>query len=98
MTPQELLSLPLPGNNAGAGTVRGYLVALLIKLWREEAFFSGKRPFGSSGWQCDLYGPMVRAGIVPGSFDEDGCLDEFDSAAEREADELILAAIAALGQ
>lgn len=37
---------------------------------------------------------MIRAGIVPGTLDEDGYVDEFDY---RPADELILAAIASLG-
>jgi hypothetical protein len=38
-TPQQLLDLPLPGNDAGASTVRGYLVALLTTLWRKEQGF-----------------------------------------------------------
>jgi hypothetical protein len=97
VTPAELLDLELPDNDSGASTVRGYLVALLAELWREEDNFSGKRPFGNSSWQCDIYRPMIRAGIVPGTFDEDGCLDTFTGAAERQADNLILAAISALG-
>jgi hypothetical protein len=96
ITPQELLALPLPENDSGADTVRGYLVALLDTLWREDEGFSGKRPFGNSGWQGDLYGPMVKAGVVPGTVDEDGYLDEFDTLAKKKADEMILAAIAAL--
>jgi hypothetical protein len=98
MTPQELLDLPLPENDSGATTVRGYFAALLTELWREEEGFSGKRPFGNSGWQSDLYLPMIKAGAVPGTVDEDGYIDEFDSAAERQAGELILAAITLLGQ
>lgn len=97
-TPQELLDMPLPENDSGATTVRGYLAALLAKLWREEGDFSGKRPFGNSSWQYDLYNPMIRAGIVPGTIDADGYVDEFGDDAERQADELILAAIAALGE
>lgn len=34
-----LLDLPLPENDAGAGTVRGYLLALLAGAWREEECF-----------------------------------------------------------
>lgn len=95
-TPQELLDLPLPGNDSGADTVRGYLVALLAELWREGEGFSGKRPFGNSGWQYDLYGPMVKAGIVPGTLDEDGFLDDLPRESERKASELVAAAIASL--
>lgn len=95
-TPAELLDLPLPENDSGADTVRGYLTALLTALWREEADFSGKRPFGNSSWQYDLYAPMIAAGLVPGELDEDGAVEVFDYAGE--ADEMILAAIAALGE
>lgn len=94
-TPQQLLDLELPDNDSGAATVRGYLVALLAELWREEAMFTGKAPFGNSGWQYDLYVPMVRAGMAPGRFDEDDELRDFD---HRQADVLIQQAIAALGE
>ena len=93
-TPQQVLDLPLPDNDSGANTVRGYLVALLAELWREEEMFSGKRPFGNGGWQYEVYVPMVRAGMVPGRFDEDDDLVDFDY---KPADELIQQAIAALG-
>lgn len=97
-TPQELLDLPLlPGNDSGAATVRGYLVALLSNLWEEEEGFSGKRPFGNSGWQYDLYVPMVQAGMVPGTVDADGYVDDFPQASRKMADDLILAAIETLG-
>jgi hypothetical protein len=94
-TPQQLLDLALPDNDSGAHTVRGYLIALLTELWREEGNFSGKAPFGNSGWQYDLYVPMVKAGMVPGRFDENDELQDFDY---RPADKLIMQAIAALGE
>lgn len=93
-TPQQVLDLPLPDNDAGATTIRGYLVALLTTLWRENEFFSGKRPFGNGGWEYDLYAPLVKAGWVPGQFDWDGSLNVVD---EEAAYRLILAAIDALG-
>lgn len=95
-TPQQVLGLALPGNDSGAFTVRGYLCALLAELWREEDGFSGKRPFGNSGWPDDIYGPMVRAGMVEGAFDEDGDLEIFPRASQQKADKLIQAAIARL--
>jgi hypothetical protein len=92
-TPEQLLDLPLPENDSGASTVRGYLVALLATLWREDEGFSGKRPFGNSGWQYDLYAPMIEAGIVGGEIDEDGYVERADVVT---ADKLILAAIQSL--
>jgi hypothetical protein len=65
------------------------------KVWREGEGFSGKRPFGNSGWEWDLYVPMVRAGFVTGKFDEDGYAEELD---DDSAEELILAAIDAMGR
>ena len=94
-TPQQVLDLALPENDSGASTVRGYLVALLAELWREEEGFSGKRPFGNSSWQYDIYVPMVTAGMISGQLDEHGYAEELD---DRAADALILAAIKALGE
>ena len=95
-TPQQVLDLALPENDSGASTVRGYLVALLAELWREEEGFSGKRPFGNSSWQYDIYVPMIKAGIVDGSFDESGYyVMHVDAPA---ADKLILAAIQSLAE
>jgi hypothetical protein len=88
------LDLEIGANDSGASTVRGYLTALLTELWREEEGFSGGRPFGNSGWQYDIYKPLVAAGLVTGALDEDGYPDSVN---DREADALVLAAIAELG-
>lgn len=47
-------------------TLRQYLTTLLHTLWVEEESFSGKRPFGNSGWQIDVGYGLVRAGVLPG--------------------------------
>lgn len=94
MNGREILELPMQPNDADAATIKGYLVALLRELWDKEDGFSGKRPFGNSGWPRDLIQPLVRAGLVAGTFDGDGYLDEFD--AWPAADELIKSAIGAL--
>lgn len=78
--PRQLLDLKLPDNDAGAPTVRAYLIELLTEVWVEEEGFNGKRPFGNSGWQNEVYSAMFRQGIVA---DED-----YDA-----AEELVLAAI-----
>lgn len=93
-TPQQVLDCPMEPNDSGADTIRGYLVALLATLWREEEGFSGKRPFGNSGWPWDLFVPLVKAGLLTGKLDEDGCLDDCDW---RAGDEMITQAIQALG-
>lgn len=56
---QAVLSCPLEENDSGAYTVKGYLKALLFTLWDEDEGFSGKRPFGNSGWECDLTEPLI---------------------------------------
>jgi hypothetical protein len=97
VTPRQVLDLELPENDSGASTVRGYLIALLDKLWREDDRFSGKHPFGNSQWQYDLYEPMGRAGMVAMAFDADGYVETFSHAEQVRADSLILAAIQELG-
>lgn len=66
-----VLDLPMQPNDADAATVRDYLKTLLAKLWEEEESFSGKRPLGNSGWQYDLYKPLVQAGLVAAVDDRD---------------------------
>jgi len=90
---QAILSLPLTENDSGAKTVRGYLVALLLELWREKEGFDGKRPFGNSGWEFDIYKPLIAAKIIKGALDNDAYILHVDSAA---GDRAINAAICAL--
>jgi hypothetical protein len=73
-------------------TLREYLKALLERLWEEGEGFSGKRPFGNSGWEYDLYKGLVSAGAVKGTLDS-GYVDEVD---EDAANKLVFQAIAAL--
>jgi len=94
--PGEILDLPLPPNESGAGTVRGYLIALLAALWAEGEGFSGKRPFGSSGWEDDLYTALAQAGVIEGETDREGHLEVSSPEQERKGREIILQAIRAL--
>lgn len=68
----ETLDCPMGENDAGASTIREYLQELLITLLAEEECFSGKRPFGNSGWLGDLAEPLVKAGLVKGQLADDG--------------------------
>jgi hypothetical protein len=95
-TARQVLDLPMPdGNDANAATVREYLVELVREVWIQEQGFSGKRPFGNSGWQADLHPPLVQAGLCAGTVDEDGYTEGVDRQA---AYQLILAAIDELGK
>lgn len=92
MDPREVLLLPMQGNDAGAATIGGYLQALLRELWEKEEGFSGKRPFGNSGWSHDLYIPLIKAGAVEGgSLDSAGYVNN-----KGDADQVIYDAIDAL--
>lgn len=64
-----VLDLPMGDNDANAATVRDYLKALLTKLWEKGERFSGKRPFGNSGWEQELNLPLVKAGLVKGKME-----------------------------
>ena len=59
-------------------SVRDHLHALLTKLWNDGECFNGKRPFGNSGWEYDLYAPLISAGFIAGELDEDGCIEKMD--------------------
>lgn len=64
MTGREILDLPMQDNDSGASTIRGYLKELLAELWREQEGFSGKRPFGNSGWTWDMLIALGKAGLI----------------------------------
>lgn len=59
-------------------TVRDYLHKLLDTLWFDGEEFSGKRPFGNSGWDYELYTPLVKAKFIKGSLDSDGYIADID--------------------
>lgn len=86
----NILDIEMQENDANAKTIREYLKALLTKLWEEGEGFSGKRPFGNSGWEYPLYTALVTKGAVKGSLDEEGYLDTCD---HKAANKLIFKAI-----
>lgn len=93
MTADEVLAIPMSENDASATNIKGYLKALLTELWSEGEGFSGKRPFGNSGWEYDFYVALVKSGAVEGKLDSDGCIKNVD---KTKANELIFEAIEAL--
>ncbi len=93
MTGLEILALPMDENDAQATSVKEYLRKLLMKLWEDGERFGGKRPFGNSGWEYELYKPLIAAGAVKGHLDRDGYIADVDADA---AGALITEAIRAL--
>jgi hypothetical protein len=89
-TPEAVLALPMDDNDSGADTVRGYLIALAAGVWDEGEGFSGKRPFGNSGWHYDLYKVLGVKGWIRCTVDSDGYVEDIDEAA---GNELIAAAL-----
>lgn len=74
-------------------TIRDYLRELLTAVWEEGEGFSGKRPFGNSGWEYDVYVPLIKAGFIGGKLDEDGFVEEVNNRqAHAFVRELIVAA------
>jgi hypothetical protein len=91
----RVLHVTMDDDDSGATTIRGYLCALAAAVWREGEGFSGKRPFGNSGWQWDVYAALVKTDLIAGTFDEYGGLENADTT---KGDQLIEAAIRALAQ
>lgn len=89
----NLLDIPMQENDANAATIRDYLVALLEALWSEGEGFSGKRPFGNSGWEYELYIALANADLIYATWDEDGELSDFNEAI---ANDLVLKAVRSL--
>lgn len=89
----NILDLPMQQNDAKAATIREYLKALLAAVWERDESFSGKRPFGNSGWKSEVYAALIKAGAVTGRLDDEGCVEECE---DGEADFLIAKAITSL--
>ena len=70
-------------------TIQQWLRELLCRVWIERDDFSGKRAFGNSGWEYDIYRTFIREDVIIGSEDKYG--DVVISASERNlADNIIL--------
>jgi hypothetical protein len=90
---QDILAIEFESLDLGYSlSIRQYLKELLKTLWKEGDEFSGKRPFGNSGWQYEIYEALAKKGLVDGQFDKEGFLIKVDN----QADELVLKLIEAL--
>lgn len=90
---QEVLATPMDRNDASANSVHEYLVALLATVWEQGSDFSGKRPFGNSGWEGELEKALLIHGLVEGAFDSHHDIEWID---DQRANKLIALAIQAL--
>lgn len=94
MSDQELLALTFSSGDLNKSvSIREFMQELLLTLWDEQEGFSGKRPFGNSGWTGDMEACLIKAGVVTGELDDDGCIYLFDN---KEFDKTIVRIIRAL--
>lgn len=92
----NILDLEMVENDIESKTIREYLKALLITVWEKEESFSGKRPFGNSGWKYDIYRTLATHKIIEADIDEDGDIVDIQRSEYSKADQLISEAIASL--
>jgi hypothetical protein len=71
MTFDEILKYEYKFRGVDACNLREYFFRLLETLWLEGEGFSGKRPFGDSCWEYDIYEALVEMGAIQGVFDCD---------------------------
>lgn len=71
--------LPFFSDDLGkAVTITEWLQTILLTLFEEGEGFSGKRPFGNSAWTKDPAKAMIKAGIIQGTIDSDGYIQDFN--------------------
>jgi hypothetical protein len=97
----DILDTPMVDNDADAETLGEFLGLILMRVWQQQDGFSGKRPFGNSGWTWYVYESLAAAGEINAveRIEFEGTEDEFvdydiDFDERRRADQMILTAIA----
>jgi hypothetical protein len=81
-----ILDTPYTFRDCSAENLRLYFYYLLDAVWVEGEDFSGKRPFGNSDWETEVYAALIAINAIYGRIDEDGRPWRFN---EREANQLI---------
>lgn len=59
-------------------SILDYMKRLLITLFKELEGFSGKRPFGNSGWEYDIAICLIKNKVINGKLDEDGYVEDIN--------------------
>ena len=70
-------------------TISEYLSKLLLTVLEEGEGFSGKRPFGESGWKNELTCALAVGGYVIATFSGDGHFEHIHPEQQKKADEYI---------
>lgn len=79
----RVLDLDMDSRDHRNTTIREYLTALLSAVWEQEEGFSGKRPFGNSGWVLDFVKPLAKAGYIEAEYNSE-YPDELDRISPEE--------------
>ena len=86
------LDTEFQSTDCGIITARWFLKLLLMTLLEKGESFSGKHPFGNSGWEYELATPLIMAGVITGQI-EDGYAKPDDEAAYQAALETLVEAL-----
>lgn len=90
MPNKEILELKFESTDLGKEmSIKDFFKELLTTLFKEGECFSGKRPFGNSGWDYDLCVCLAKNGVIEGKCSQYGDLEDWDYDS-KEADSKIL--------
>lgn len=91
-SPADILATPMEPNSFSdePHTLRDFLIGLAAQVWDQGEGFSGKRPFGDSGWDYCVYEALVKAGHLKGDVDDEGYVKDWDQA---EGHQMVLKAL-----
>jgi hypothetical protein len=80
----KALDLRFNHHDLGDVSLREFYCNLLLKLWEDPYGFSGKKPYGNSGWDEPVYAALIKAGVMSGEFDSEGYIKrcDFDEGSE----------------
>lgn len=101
LTPKKALKLTFNDREwGGERTIKEWLKDLLSTLWEQGEGFSGKRPFGNSGWESTFQIVLIQNGCVIGAItsydDEDEECREVTSIDEKAYNQFVFDMIEAL--
>lgn len=61
---EEILAVPFYDEDSGAHTVGQYFRLIAFRVWVEDEGFSGKRPFGNSGWCHEVIDVVMEHFVI----------------------------------
>lgn len=88
MSQEEIFNLPVMRHDLGETIpLRQFFHELFTLLWTENEAFNSKSPWGSSGWDYDVYATLIQHGLITGKLDEDGFVEHHN---EEQAQQFVL--------